>query len=210
MPEEKDANTSDDKDVNTDTQSDQTDKNQSADSQKTEDQTIPKARLDEVIVERNKLRKKIETIEKANADIKKKALEEQGKFKELYETAESEKTALKESIDLADKKGAVLASVYSANARKPDTVMKLVDFTKVTIDENGAISGVEEEIERLKQSDPYLFGKEGETVPGTDNRIPGKTDGKIDLVAAMENLRTPEDFANARKLYKQQTGQDLD
>lgn len=184
-------------------------KEQVAEPKETEDQTIPKARLDEVIVERNKLRKKIETIEKANADIKKKALEEQGKFKELYETAESEKTALKESIDLADKKGAVLASVYSANARKPDTVMKLVDFKKVTIDENGAISGVEEEIERLKQSDPYLFGKEGEPVPGTDNRTPGKPGGKVDLVAASDNLRTPQERAEFRKLYRQQTGRDL-
>ena len=192
-------------DVKTENQTDKSAKNQETDSSKTDIQTIPLQRFNEVYERMKKAETRLNKLMKEKEEAEKKALEEKGQFKELYEKTIAEKNALQQSLITQAKREAVLASLYSANVHNPKTVMKLIDLNAISLDDSGAVSGVEEEIQRLKQSDPYLFRTESENEPGTDNATPQKTGGTVDLAKAVEELN-PDEF---RKLYKQVTGIDL-
>lgn len=72
---------------------------------------------------------------------------------------------------------ALLEGLYKAGAKNPRFVMGALDFGRVTVDENGNASGVDELIEGLKESDRYLFS---EDVPVIKGFVP-EEEGDFDL-----------------------------
>jgi len=95
---------------------------------------IPKARLDEVIGERNDLRKQMETQGKALADLQASiklkedaSLVEQGKFKDLYEKERAEREKALAQIDgVKVYQDRVKALAEAEKAALPDTLKDLV------------------------------------------------------------------------------------
>ena len=95
---------------------------------------IPKARLDEVIGERNDLRKQMEmqakTLAELQATIKLKedaSLAEQGKFKDLYEKERAEKTqALTQAESVKAYQEKVKALVEAEKAVMPESLKDLI------------------------------------------------------------------------------------
>lgn len=55
--------------------------------------------------------------------------------------------------------GAVERAAYMAGARNTELLMRVIDRGAVTIDADG-VHGLNEQITRLRESDPYLFNEE--------------------------------------------------
>lgn len=153
-----------------------------AEAEKADKETIPRARLNEVILERNELRKKIADTETKQAEAEKKALEEKGEYKVLAEKLKTEKEALEEKNTLAYKRMAVLAKLSMPDIKAHDTevIMKLIDFKILKVDEEGNVTeGLDEQIKKLKEGKSYLFstGKEADTDEGRGGtEKPGEID----------------------------------
>ncbi len=134
------------------------------------------ARIKSVLKALAKANKEAETRRlKLDAD-EKKALEEQGKFKELAERAktdlETAKTAFsKRLVDVLLRAEAVSLGTVDA-----DAVMALADRTGIKVSGDGfeTIEGVKEAVEALKKAKAYLFGetenKGGDTPPPDGGR----------------------------------------
>ena len=122
--------------------------------------------------------KKFDDAEAARTAAENKALEEQGKFKELSE---------KQTAEIADLKGKLQTSAINqalTNKLAPlgvvdlEAAIALVDRSKITVGDDGAITGLDEAVEALKTGKAYLFNKEGgsTTTVGTPSN-PGNGTG---------------------------------
>lgn len=109
-----------------------------------------------------------------------KSLEEQGKFKELAETRATEVSTLKEQIQTMTIDQALTTKLVPEGVVDIDAALKLADRSKVKIDDNGNVTGLDEAIASLKTDKAYLFGKGsnptvgGPTNPGTNPSGPAK------------------------------------
>lgn len=114
--------------------------------------------LKKVLVALKKANKEAETRRiKADAD-EKKALEEQGKFKELAERKDTElKTATerfqRRAVDSSLQREAELAGALDA-----DAIVALAVRSDIGVDEDFAVTGAKEAVEALKKTKPALFG----------------------------------------------------
>jgi len=116
-------------------------------------------------------RLKLEAKEKAEAEAKEATLKEQGKFKELAESAKAESAKalasfIKRLADLTIKNEAI-----ALNAIYPDVVVLAVDRAGVKVSADlESVEGAKEAVELLKKSKPDLFreaGPAGTPSPGT-------------------------------------------
>jgi len=197
MPQEEDVKATDDKVDKTVTQTDKSEENQDADPKDTENM-IPQSRMNKVVSERNDLRKRIADIETKQAEADKKALEEKGEFKELAEKLQKEKEELITKNLNANKKMAVLAKLSTPGLEAKDTnlIIRLIDFNGIEISDTGEVSGIDEQIEKLKKNSAYLFGTGTKEDTDEDNTIIKKP-GEIDWAQLAKTLPR-EDY---RKKY---------
>ncbi len=117
---------------------------------------IPKAKFDE---ERGKVKKLNDDVVSLTADL------------EAAKQANVDVTSLNQKIeqltkDVAERDGRInamrvsgkaLEKLRAAKAHNPETVLRLLDMSKISEDKDGNITGVDEQIESLKTSDPYFF-----------------------------------------------------
>lgn len=97
-------------------------------------------------------------LKKAEDDRKAKELEEQGKFKELSEAKDKEIADLKKSMRDRDVQDKIKSAASAKGIKDLDAASKLIDMTKVTIDEaTGEVKGIDEAIESLAKDKPYLL-----------------------------------------------------
>jgi hypothetical protein len=88
---------------------------------------IPKARLDEVIAEREAARKKLKEVTDAQALAQQETLKEQNKFKELYEQQQATVLELKTKADKVDEYETTLKETLDAQLKDiPEPLRKLV------------------------------------------------------------------------------------
>lgn len=100
--------------------------------------------------------KEYQKLKKAIEDSERTKLEEQNKFKELYE---SEKKAREESdakIRQTRIENAISNEAIKKGITDTDAVLKLSDLSKVTVGEDGSLSNVETVIDELLTARPYL------------------------------------------------------
>lgn len=88
--------------------------------------------------------------------------EEEASLKEevlrLKEEIAARRTEYEAAIRELRIKGAVLERLYGEGAKNPLLLSRLMDTSEMDFDEKGELKGVDEQIERLKRSDGYLFG----------------------------------------------------
>src|SRR5699024_11192410 len=90
--------------------------------------------------------------------------------KEANETAKSEhqkeleRTKLNYELD---------QSLILNKARNPRAVRALLDTETVKFDDEGKLIGLSEQLESLKESDPYLFASEEQSTPPAPSHTPG-------------------------------------
>lgn len=79
----------------------------------------------------------------------------------LKEEAEQAKSAYGAELNALRVSSAVEKALIRAGARNLKAVGSLIDREQIAVDEKGGLTGLEQQLEALKQSDPYLF-KDGE------------------------------------------------
>lgn len=144
-----------------------------------------------LLSEKAEVKRKLSKFETDAAERDAKLLEEQGKFKELFETERQKREALEQSIKTERVDAALRSALTAAQARVPDTVMKLIDKGQVQFDENGNVlaDSVTAAVEALKKADPVLFGAPNAGIPPAARATEGNVqDAFAKEVASAKNL----------------------
>ena len=130
------------------------------------DTSVPYDRFKQIVDEKNKLKADLEKIETAKTEAEKKKLEDQGKFQEAGELAEKRATEAEARAVKAEneKKDLLINFKIGIEAKDQginniDDATKLIDLTKVTVNDDGTLVGVKEAIESLKKDKAYLFSE---------------------------------------------------
>lgn len=125
-------------------------------------------------------------------------LQEQGKYKELYEKTSGDLKALKQAQMRKDIEYAVKLHAEKAGMVKPDIALKLGNAELLAYDEaNGTVSGVDAFVESIKADMPQLFTTQktpvinpttpnGAVRTGTKNLKDMKSD---EIIAALHALK---------------------
>lgn len=121
---------------------------------------IPKSRLDEVIGQRDEFKTQLETVNNQITEFKEKIKSSddlQAKLAELN----NQNVKLKEEFDNKMKvqklNFAVEKALLEQKAKNPNAVKGLLKMDSISIDGDNVI-GLSEQLAKIKESDPYLFG----------------------------------------------------
>lgn len=106
------------------------------------------------------LKKQLKVYEAQKDEADKKALTEQGKFKELAERESAKAQSLAQRAIKAE------LALLLPGLIKPDLI-KLVDTTALKIADDGSIEGIEEVAAAFKAANPEYFREAAPQVPGT-------------------------------------------
>lgn len=120
---------------------------------------VPKARFNEVNEEKKTLQtalaardKQFETLKKASGDKE--------KLEDTIKKLQDENKAAKAQYE-TDMKNLRISSALklklAGTAQDIDIVAGLIDKTKITVSEDGTVTGLDEQINPLKESKPFLF-----------------------------------------------------
>jgi len=117
---------------------------------------IPKSRFDEVIGSKNELKTQVGELSSELESLKKSAKgndELVAKIEELQKSnTEAEARYNKNILENAIKMKAI-----HEKAKDPSDLSKFLDYENLSLDENGEVKGLEEQIAGLKESKTYLF-----------------------------------------------------
>jgi len=110
------------------------------------------------------------TASKKLEDLETAKLEENKQYKELAEKQ-------KAKFEAAEKRIQIMNIAQTLGAKDLEVITKLVDQDKITVAEDGTITGVEEQVKSLLESKPYLKGE----ASGNDTTVgsgtsPGEND----------------------------------
>lgn len=151
-----------------------------------DDDFVPRSRLNKVIQDRNDLRTQLKTATssgKPDEDEDDKSAGVSTKVAVKMLTQADLDTAIKNVQDkaaadlLAGKKQSAITEILRVSkVRKPELLMPQLDMAKVIMDATGKITGLSEQLDAWKTSDPYLFndyvpsgtGAGGKEVPVSD------------------------------------------
>lgn len=121
---------------------------------------VPKARLDEVIAERNNLKdqvterdKQIDTLKGSAGDNQ--ALKDQ--IAQLQAKNNEDAKAYKAQLEQVKLDNAVNMALTGAKAKNAKAVRALLDLEKAKVGDDGKVDGLEAQIAALQKSDGYLF-----------------------------------------------------
>jgi SMC interacting uncharacterized protein involved in chromosome segregation len=120
----------------------------------------------ELSSQRDELRNKVKEFTTKEEEFAKKSLEEQGKFKELYELAIADKSKLETSLKHTTAKSVLGKALVDAKTTALDTALALVSLDSLQYDaNNNPISeSIAEVVANLTKQHPVLFGKAIEPV----------------------------------------------
>lgn len=137
--------------------------------------------LDDKVRTIRKYEKEAKQRAEAEAAKSAEALKEQGKYKDLYEAALSEKSSLlKHLVD--QKIDAALSNIIDVEGFKnKSTIMKLVDKSKIKVDgDTVEANSIKVLIDDLKKTDPILFTElKVESKPTIPTAARASEDGKV-------------------------------
>lgn len=123
------------------------------------------------------LRLKLEAIEKAQKTADDKALQEQGKHKELAEQRKAENDAMKTSFTNQAISQALKIEAQAAGSVDADAVVALANRTEIKVSDAFEVTGATEAVEELKKSKPYLFGEVDKKVAPLKSGAPAPRGG---------------------------------
>lgn len=131
----------------------------SADGQKLADDVGPLRRaLEGERAENAKLKQRVEFLVKADSKRTEAKQTDLEKERTGREAAERDRDQAVAAARTSKVHAAIVIAAAKVNARNPETVARLVANGDVTVNDDGTISGVDEAIGALRESEPYLFG----------------------------------------------------
>lgn len=160
--------------------------NTSFDLSKVSDEDFPKLLEDKRLWDHPRIKDLREKAAKAKEYEANKSKEEearlleQKKFEELAGKTAKERDEWKNKHSQAVIDGKLIAEASKRGIVDPDAVTKLLDRSKVKINDDGSVEGLTEALDALVKDRPYLVGKNqpikptgGGSNPPTDERVPG-------------------------------------
>ena len=142
---------------------------------------VPKARLDEVIEERNGLRDQVSERDKQIAELGKSAGDNQALKDQIAQLqADNEKAANDYAANIAQIRldNAVNLALAGAKAKNATAVRALLDLSKSKVGEDGKVEGLDAQIKAIQKSDGYLFEASEPAQPQIKGIVPKDGDGK--------------------------------
>ena len=172
---------------------------------------IPKARFDEVNVQRKDYKEQLEQRDQQLKDLQKKAKDSEELTSEIERLREENKKATEayeEKLTQQKFNFAVEQAIAKAEAKNTRAVKALLDLDKIKL-EGDELIGLEEQLKTVKESEPYLFGTElrGRT-PHQDQTTPPSTKNpwKSETFNLTEQGRLLKEDPELAKKLKQQAG----
>lgn len=168
----------------------------------TDSNKVPKARLDEVIAERNTYKDRINNLESEMSNLKELSGDNEAlnnKIAELEKTNQKAKADFDKAIRQTKIENAINLALIEAEAINPATVKPLIKMNDILLTEDGTmVVGLKEQIEKLKDGEDtsFLFGKKQKNIKGvkptdgTGDPKPPKADSEKsywDWAAELEN-----------------------
>ena len=146
------------------------------------DGMIPKARLDEVIKERDNARKEHADVLKELGALQKEtgvAAELRIKIKSLEDAAKDAQKEHDAEIHALKVDNAVNAALLGEKALNVKAVKALLNLDKAELDEDGTVKGLADQIKTLKAADDskFLFGSSSPALKGAKAGESGNDDG---------------------------------
>jgi len=171
------------------------------------DQYVPISRFNEVNDSNNTLKKDLKERDKQLKELGEKAKGNEELTKQISDLQEANKSAAEkyESEMKELKLSNALKLALTGQVHDPDIVTKLLDKTKIILDENGSIkSGLDDQVKSLKESKAFLFvektkGPEFKGVKPVEGKDKDGNDisvGASFAQAANQTGKTPENSFN--------------
>lgn len=107
--------------------------------------------------------KKLKELTKKQEEDQDKSLTEQKKFEELAQKRADENKTLTEKLQTMNINQALTTLLVKENVVDLDGALKLVDRSKLSVDDNGLVTGADEALTSLKTDRAYLFTAGGGT-----------------------------------------------
>lgn len=125
----------------------------------------------------------------------------QSQIKELQDAATQREADYKESIKTLKIDTAITKALSKSGAMNETILTGLLDRTKIAIGEDNTITGIQEQITALKESDPYLFKQDsikgvvpGDATPKTHDGITKEQFNKMSYLDRVQLQETNPDL----------------
>ena len=147
---------------------------------------IPKEKFDSVNEEKNTYKNQVSERDTQLTELKKAAKGSEELSTKIGELQELNKTTSREYEDKLKqqkKDFALELKLRDSKAKNPKAVKALLSVDKILINDDGTITGLDEQLTALKESDGYLFGEDklGGKPPATGDNVPKKNPFKKGL-----------------------------
>lgn len=117
---------------------------------------IPKSRFDEVIGSKNELKTQVSELSAQLEGLKKSAKGNEELTKQIEELQKNN-TAWESKYKSTLLESAIKIKAVSEKAKDPGDLIKFLDTSKLEIDEQGNVKGLDDQLKTLKESKSYLF-----------------------------------------------------
>lgn len=148
---------------------------------------VPKSQFNEISEENKTLKKSVSERDKQLEDLKKSGgdnAELKKQIEELQATNEEQRKNYAAEMAQLKLDNAVDTALTAFGAKNIKAVKPFIDTSKVRLDENGKLTGLDEQLKEIKKTESYLFA-EGQTAsfkgfqPGAGSDI--KPDASVDF-----------------------------
>lgn len=99
-------------------------------------------------------------------------------FKTKYETVNNELTTFKQKIKEDTDSNVIKSALTTANVKNADIFLKLLDVKKIVIEDGKIKSGLDEQVNQIKEKESYLFNSV---------QTGGKLKDQVKNIEAMDN-----------------------
>ena len=163
-----------------------------------------KATNDRLLNESKTNKERAQRAETELASLKQKSLQDQGQFKDLYESEKQKNETLMKSVVMNAVKSGVSEAGSKQGLVSVDAAMKLGNANLLQFDtEASQVQGVDAFMDDLKKSHPYLFKASGS--PGFNPTVPGGTPPANGPLTAAQIAKLPQ--AEQNKILGEMMGQ---
>lgn len=121
---------------------------------------VPKTRIEEETAKARDLRTTVNSLTKELNDTKSK-LEAAGTLQSQVDKLTADLADRDQQIVGMKRSGRIREALQKANIRDAALGEKVLDLTKITEDEKGNLTGLDEQIKALQESSPFLFNEPG-------------------------------------------------
>lgn len=157
-------------------------------------QWIPKHKFDDINEEKKQYKEQVDELNQELGKLKKQLEDNQDATKTIEDLQKQIKDKEEEMIKIR-KQNAIKLEVLKANPNDVADILPHLKDDTITIAEDGTITGLQEQLENLKENKPYLFkqvepqGTGGSIGGGEKKKQPTGNDSKTDFIEAIREVQ---------------------